>query len=107
MTEDPDLFFMPGFGYFYRGSLADVEANSANGWYDLRITVSDAAGNYLTQTLSPAFAIGEYAVINTVDAPDTDAPTEYFTIQGQRVANPAPGQLVIRRQGTRVSKILF
>lgn len=107
VSEDSELFFMPGFGYFYRGSLADVDTNSANGWYDLRITVSDAAGNYLTQTLSPAFAIGEYAVINTVDAPDTDAPTEYFTIQGQRVANPAPGQLVIRRQGTRVSKILF
>lgn len=107
MTEEPDLFFMPGFGYFYRGSLADVEANSANGWYDLRITVSDAAGNYLTQTLSPAFAIGEYAAITTVATEAADAPAEYFTIQGQRVANPAPGQLVIRRQGTRVSKILF
>lgn len=107
MTEDPDLFFMPGFGYFYRGSLADVEANSANGWYDLRITVSDAAGNYLTQTLSPAFAIGEYAAITTVASEAADAPAEYFTIQGVRVANPTPGQLLIRRQGTSVSKILF
>lgn len=107
MTEDPDLFFMPGFGYFYRGSLADVEANSSNGWYDLRITVSDAAGNYLTQTLSPAFAIGEYAAITTVASEAADAPAEYFTIQGVRVANPTPGQLLIRRQGTSVSKILF
>lgn len=107
VTEDSDLFFMPGFGYFYRGSLAVVDTNSANGWYDLRITVSDDAGNYLTQILSPAFAIGEYAAINTIGTDTADAPAEYFTIQGQRVANPIPGQLLIRRRGTSVTKILF
>lgn len=107
VEEVPELFFMPGFGYFYRGSLAGVEANSANSWYDLRLTVADAAGNYLTQTLSPAFAIGEYAAITTVSAADTATPAEYFTLQGVRVANPEPGQLLIRRKGNSVAKILY
>lgn len=37
---------------------------------------------------------------------DTEAPVEYFNLQGLRVANPAPGQLLIRRQGAEVSKEL-
>lgn len=38
---------------------------------------------------------------------DADAPVEYFNLQGQRILNPAAGQLVIRRQGAEVSKIVI
>ena len=38
------------------------------------------------------------------DADNT--PVEYFNLQGVRIANPAPGQVVIRRQGSVVSKVL-
>lgn len=34
------------------------------------------------------------------------APVEYFNLQGMRVNNPATGSLVIRRQGSEVSKII-
>jgi len=46
--------------------------------------------------------------INTVatDVDNANAPVEYFTLQGIRVNEPAAGSLVIRRQGTEVSKIL-
>lgn len=37
---------------------------------------------------------------------NANAPVEYFNLQGIRVNTPAAGQLVIRRQGTEVSKIL-
>ena len=37
---------------------------------------------------------------------DTDAPAEYFNLQGVRVANPQPGQLVIKRQGATVTKMI-
>lgn len=37
---------------------------------------------------------------------DNNAPAEYFNLQGVRVANPEAGQLVICRQGDKVSKIL-
>lgn len=38
---------------------------------------------------------------------DNDAPVEYYNLQGIRVAEPAPGQIVIRRQGSKVTKVIF
>lgn len=40
-------------------------------------------------------------------AVDPSAPVEYFNLQGQRVGNPAAGQLLIRRQGATTAKIIF
>lgn len=58
VDEIPELYRMPGFGYFYRGSLEGVNLESSNGWYDLKITLTDASGNMQEQTISPAFRIG-------------------------------------------------
>ncbi|MGN0223250.1 MAG: hypothetical protein ACI4AM_04405 [Muribaculaceae bacterium] len=41
-----------------------------------------------------------------VDEP-TDAPVEYYNLQGIRVANPAHGQIYIQRQGTTATKVRF
>ncbi len=38
-------------------------------------------------------------------AADENAPVEYFNLQGVRIAEPAAGQIVIRRQGTKVQKM--
>ncbi|MDE6484084.1 MAG: Omp28-related outer membrane protein [Duncaniella sp.] len=43
--------------------------------------------------------------IDTVIADDTDAPVEYFNLQGIRVNDPSTG-LYIRRQGDKVTKVL-
>ncbi len=40
------------------------------------------------------------------DATVNDAPVEYFDLQGRRVTNPAAGQIVIRRQGADVTKVI-
>lgn len=40
-----------------------------------------------------------------VDAADENAPVEYYNLQGVKLANPEAGQVVIRRQGSKVSKI--
>ncbi len=37
---------------------------------------------------------------------DVNAPVEYFTVQGARVDNPQAGSIVIRRQGSQVSKVI-
>ena len=37
---------------------------------------------------------------------DKNAPVEYFNLQGVRIDNPAAGQVVIKRQGTKVTKTL-
>lgn len=38
------------------------------------------------------------------DLIDPSEPVEYYNLQGQRLLNPAPGQIVIRRQGSRTDK---
>lgn len=38
---------------------------------------------------------------------DVNAPVEFFNLQGVRVAHPTEGQLVIRRQGTKVEKVVL
>lgn len=57
VQEIPDLFMMPNFGYFYRGTLEGVTAPSPDGWYDLVIILEDMSGNTQMQYLSPAFRI--------------------------------------------------
>lgn len=37
---------------------------------------------------------------------DSNAPVEYYNLQGMRITNPCPGQLLIRRQGRNVTKIV-
>lgn len=45
------------------------------------------------------------AIDNVAADSNENAPVEYFNLQGVRVDNPAAGQIVIRRQGTNVSKV--
>jgi len=106
MEEVPDGFVMPTFGYLWQGSLKDVEGTAFKGWYQLRISMTDADGNSQVQTIYPAFCVKEFAGINAVDAAGADAPVEYYSLQGIRLDNPVPGNVVIRRQGTEVAKII-
>ena len=38
---------------------------------------------------------------------DENVPTEYYNLQGIRIADPAEGQIVIRRQGAKAEKIIL
>lgn len=49
---------------------------------------------------------GTTTALTTIDA-DSDAPVEYFNLQGVRIAYPLAGQILIRRQGDKVEKIRF
>lgn len=42
----------------------------------------------------------------TVDVEDASAAPVYYTLQGVKVANPAPGQMVIERRGSAARKIV-
>lgn len=42
-----------------------------------------------------------------IEVADTEAPAEYFNLQGVRVAEPVAGGLYIRRQGTKAAKVVF
>lgn len=79
--------------------------------FPVKSTLLYAAGVQKLYTASPAVST---LVINKEDAgvsdivvdQDSNAPVEYYNLQGVRVAEPAAGQLVIRRQGTKVAKVL-
>ncbi|MDD6890290.1 MAG: hypothetical protein PUD39_08525 [Bacteroidales bacterium] len=61
------------------------------------------AGNTGTQLVLP-----DMGGVNDIIADDnSNAPVEYFNLQGVRVANPSAGQLVIRRQGSEVTKTII
>lgn len=50
-----------GWGYVYRASLKDVQGEAEKGWFDVRFTMNDEAGNTHVQTVSPAFRIDNMA----------------------------------------------
>lgn len=53
---------------------------------------------------------GEFAGIENVAADaefDVNAPVEYFNLQGIRVATPEAGQLLIKRQGNKATKVVI
>lgn len=64
--------------------------------------VYESGESYIKGNFTPA------AGINTVaaDAADANAPVEYFNLLGVRVANPEAGQLLIKRQGSSVEKVI-
>lgn len=78
VEEVPDMFAPVAYGAFYRGSLGSVTAESPNGWYDLRIKLSDASDNYQIQELSPAFKLADITGIKTVK-------TDAVSLQGLEV----------------------
>lgn len=45
--------------------------------------------------------------VENVVVDSTDAPAEYYTLQGIRVSAPAPGNIYIVRRGDKVSKVAF
>lgn len=45
------------FAPIYKGSLLQIGGESSNGWFDLKIEMTDAAGNSMSQMSSPAFCI--------------------------------------------------
>lgn len=47
----------------------------------------------------------EYSGIDDIE--EAEAPVEYYTLQGVRIDNPAKGQIVIKRQGSRAQRVMM
>lgn len=64
-------------------------------------------GTSLADKMVAKITIHKLAGIDNVSVNnDADAPAEFFNLQGVRVANPQAGQLVIKRQGATVTKMI-
>lgn len=104
VTEVSDDFFMPGFGYFYRGSLKDVVGG--NGWYDLKIKLTDLSGNWQEQLISPAFRIGNASTI--ISSVNDGSVTEVarYTVDGRIIGETQSGINIIKMSDGSVKKVL-
>ncbi len=87
VEEVPELFQEPGWGYFYRGSLAGVTGQAEKGWFDLKFRLEDAAGNWQEQVVSPAFRIDDLAItgINEITQARHNDDNTIYNIAGQRM----------------------
>ena len=86
VEEVPELFLEPGWGYFYRGSLAAVTGQGEKGWFDLRFRLQDASGNWQEQVVSPAFRIDDlaYSSVATI-TPSKAGDNTIYNLAGQRM----------------------
>ncbi len=51
---------------------------------------------------------GDLSGVDDINADNDDnAPVEYYNLQGMRIDNPTPGQMLIRRCGNKTSKIIY
>lgn len=96
MTEKPEWANIPGFGRHFIGNLPKVDEKAHLGWFDLRITLTDAAGNSQSQLVRPAFQVMEVASIGQTAIDNGAAEVvAVYNLQGQRLNKPAEGQTVI------------
>ncbi len=107
VNEIPEEYYMPGFGYFYRGSLKDVTGVGEKGWFDLKIKLTDLSGNWQEQVISPAFRIGDgtQTGIKTVNS-DTATEVARYTIDGRALNAPQSGVNIVKMSDGTVKKVL-
>lgn len=98
VEEVPELFQMPGWGYFYRASLAEVTGKANKGWFDVRFKLQDEVGNWQEQVVSPAFRIDNLvatAVEEVAAATDAHELARY-SVDGRQLSAPQPGLNIIK-----------
>lgn len=115
--NDPESFIIPVL------SFANEKVNDPNaipaGWkhYEAKFNVENAGMYYLgfhnlTTSTYSTIRIDNVSIksdpagIDSVENDASNAPAEYYNMQGMKVNNPANG-LYIRRQGNKVTKVLI
>lgn len=71
----------------------------------IRAKVIDRKGNESGVQILEIASDGTTSAIENITADDAQGEVEYYSLQGIRLQNPAAGTVVIRRQGSQVSKI--
>lgn len=107
VNEIPEEYYMPGFGFFYRGSLKDVTGRGEKGWFDLKIKLTDLSGNWQEQVISPAFRIGS-GNPSKIEVVESDTATEVarYTIDGRALSAPQAGVNIVKMSDGTVKKVL-
>ena len=98
--------------YVLTGTIEGVDENSSvvtfPQWYLANWEFGWLTAFVSSQMTLPFNPLGETNGVESVVAGENaDAPVEYFNLQGVRVLNPEAGQLVIKRQGNEVKKVVI
>lgn len=86
LDEVPDNFYLPGYGTYFTAALDKVDRESADKWYDLRITVEGMSGASQMQTLSPAFRLEHPAESVGIDEVSGEGMYDVYSVDGSVVA---------------------
>lgn len=71
--------------------------------YVFYVSYTDAS---LEKSLSRIYFTPTTSGVVEIDAEDAQAPVHYFNLQGAEIADPLPGQVVIRVQGKKAVKVI-
>lgn len=115
--RDVNMVVFDGYGFIYLGDLSNISEKANRGWFDLKVSMTDETGAYMTQTISPAFQVSDLASVGAI-AVDAEvsvkgrnivAPSdaEIYSMNGLKVSglNVAPGIYVVRH-GSKAVKVI-
>lgn len=100
-------YYYDGMGHYYAVPLANVTGKGLQGWFDLKIRLEDAAGNWQEQIISPAFRIDDqaYSSVATVGSGNAHEVARY-NLAGQRVDASTPGVAIIKMSDGTARKVI-
>lgn len=113
---DAEKFFMPGYGAYFEGAIDEIVRTSPDGYFDIRIKLTDTSGNCMTQNISRAIRINSLtAGIKTIEASyDSDANTilstpRYYDLNGYEIdsSNLSRGCYIIVTPGEKPRKVII
>ena len=107
VEEVPENYW-PTMGWFYTAPLASVTGEAYEGWFDLKIRLEDAAGNWQEQVISPAFCIDNLAY-SSIATPRGDNIREVarYNLAGQRVDSNATGVVIVKMSDGTARKVIL
>ncbi len=107
VEEVPENYW-PVMGWFYTGSLAGVTSEAYEGWFDLKIRLEDAAGNWQEQVISPAFRIDDLAYSSVANIGSDNAhEVARYSIDGKRVDASHRGVTIIKMSDGTARKVIL
>ncbi len=106
VEEVPENYW-PTMGEFYTASLSSVTGEALNGWFDLKIRLTDAAGNWQEQVISPAFRINDLAYSNVATIGSDNAhEVARYSLDGKRVDMNHRGVTIVKMSDGTARKVI-
>ncbi len=100
-------YYYDGMGHYYTTPLVNVTGEAYQGWFDLKIRLTDAAGNWQEQVISPAFRIDNLAYSGIAEPRSNNAhEVARYNLAGQRVDGNATGVVIVKMSDGTARKIL-